>query len=174
MRKTISLLRRTAFALAICFPNLAYCSPIYTMRFFNVDDQMDGFISNNTHSESLFLSCNFGADCGVFDFTSFVTPGLNTLTIQDYNGPSTGPVGPVSGNAGYTYGFDFQINGVTYDSVSCGTFNTFGCDNNSYQTGLVYSHTIQFVAQSEVPEPPTLALIAIGLAGYGRLRKKRS
>ena len=172
MKITRRLLRNVLTFPLLIMPIAAYCIPIYTMHFFHADDQMDGFITNSAHNQTLFLTCNFGADCGVFDFTSFVTPGINTLTVQDFNGPTVGPLGPISGSAGYTYGFDFQIDGVTYDSASCGTFNTYGCNNDSYQTGLVYSHTIQFNGPSPVPSPGTFSLTAIGLLAFASIRRK--
>lgn len=104
----------------------ASASSVYTLQFYNIDDTMTGYISNSAFSGQEVLQASFLQDTGPVDISSFVRPGSNDILVTDYNGP-----------AGWTYGFDFKIDGVTYDSGVCGSANTIGCNNSDV------THTIR-------------------------------
>src|SRR5437868_6690151 len=106
---------------ALLVSGMAYAAPVYTLRFFNVDDGMDGFITNATHTNTHILSAGCcGGNTGDVNITGFVTGGLNSLNIQDVN---------IHGG-GWTIGWEFKIDGIIKDSEVCGTFGVFGCNNN--------------------------------------------
>ena len=151
--------------IALGIVNPAVADPVYTLRFYNIDDQMSGYITNSNYTDQLIMQYNFLQDSGYVDISSYVEPGLNDILITDFNGP-----------AGWTYGYDFQIDGVTYDLGVCGNVNVYGCDNNAYTPGLVYSHDIVFTdgPTTAAPEPTTLVLLGTGLLGFGWLRRRKA
>jgi PEP-CTERM motif len=138
----------------------ASASSVYTLQFYNIDDTMTGYISNSAFSGQEVLQASFLQDTGPVDISSFVRPGSNDILVTDYNGP-----------AGWTYGFDFKIDGVTYDSGVCGSANTIGCNNSdvTHTNQIVFSHDIVFSTPriSAVPEPSTWVLLLSGFAGVG-------
>src|SRR5215211_2448562 len=103
----------------------------YLLKFYHVDDDMSAYITNSAFSQKLLFSKGFGADYPYVDISSYVRDGINALTLTLINGP-----------AGYTYGYDFKIDGTSYASAACGIFNTYGCDADSYAKGLVWSTNI--------------------------------
>ncbi|MBP1806593.1 hypothetical protein [Rubellimicrobium aerolatum] len=138
----------------------------YELKFFDVDDVMSAYISNDDLTEELMFSRPFGHDYDYVDITSFVRDGLNTILLTLENGPS-----------GYSYGYDFTIDGASYASGHCGIFNTYGCDADRYGTGEVWRTEIAFTASdvAPVPLPASMALLGSVLAAGGALaaRKRR-
>lgn len=162
-------------AVAIFTPVTSFASPIlatdtFALRLYDVDDVMSAYITNSTHSQQLMFTANFGQDFGYVDISSYVTPGANDILLQLVNGP-----------AGWTYGYDFTINGASFDAGHCGVFNTIGCNNSDLSQGLVWSHNVAFDVQSasqSVPEPSSAALelgglIAMMFVAFGRRLKRR-
>ena len=127
----------------------------YTLSFFNVDDMMTGYITNSKFANKQILQIQF-LQTGSIDFSKFVEPGKNSLLITDYNGPQ-----------GWTYGYNFQIDGQTYASDSCGTVNIYGCFANEQgpNNQVVFTKTINFGAPA--PESATWVLMLIGFVGLG-------
>ncbi|HEY2009841.1 MAG TPA: hypothetical protein VGH23_12680 [Rhizomicrobium sp.] len=159
---------RTTFLLSLIFAGsvtgTALGAPIlstdeFALQFYDVDDVLSAYITNSAYANQLILSEPFGQSYAPVDISAYVTPGSNDIFLQLYNGP-----------AGWTYGYNFSINGVSYDSGDCGTFNVYGCNNNAYGSGYVWSHDITFdVVEpvTPVPEAPSLALLAGGLFALG-------
>ena len=86
---------------------------------YNIDNSLAAYITNSTYSSQLILSGRFKADTGIVDITRYVTAGTNTITFLLTNTL-----------AGYTWGWEFYINGTLQNSNSCGTVNVAGCNNN--------------------------------------------
>jgi surface protein len=121
--------------------------PNHQIRFFNVDDVMYGFLSNSSANRSLVLAAGFLENVGV-DFSAQLSPGINRFDIEVWNGPSVGPFGLVSGDGGWTYGWDFLVDGQVIESDSCGSAGAIGCQSNQIKPGLAHTRTIEFVVPS--------------------------
>lgn len=140
----------------------------YLLKFYNVDDDMSAYITNSDYSQQLLFSKGFGADYDYVDISSYVRDGINALTLNLVNGPK-----------GWTYGYDFKIDGVSYASGACGVFNTHGCNADSYDQGLVWSTNVRFKGASPaggagaVPEPASWAMMISGFGMVGCLTRKR-
>ena len=134
----------------------------YTFDLFHVDDIAYAYISNSLYTNQLIASSGFSYQgTGYVDISSFVQPGTNVINIQNFNGP-----------AGWAIAWDLQQNGVSIGSYACGNWNApaGGCNNDSYQQGLVYNQNVSFTA---VPLPPSIWLLGgclLGLAGASRRR----
>jgi hypothetical protein len=134
----------------------------------NIDDILSAFITNSAHTNDLVLSANFTEDTGFVDISSFVTAGSNTLHLELQN---------FTEGSGYAYGYDFRIDGITFEAATCGIVNVVGCNGGDTTQGLVFSHDIVFSVPSEVPLPAALPLFATGLGFVGLLgwhRKRKS
>lgn len=155
-RLTISALIAT---LSLLFTEAATANNIYTLDLFNTDDVMTAYITNSTYNDQQILQNTFLGNTGFVDISAYVEPGLNTITLQDYNYFQ-----------GWTYGYTFQINGVTYASGSCGTANILGCNNNaqSPDNAVVWTQDIQFTGPpTATPLPPTWMMLIGGFVGLG-------
>ncbi len=144
----------------------------YLLKFYQVDDDMSAYITNSDYNQELLFSKDFGADYDYVDISSYVRDGTNALTLTLINGIK-----------GYTYGYDFKIDGVSYASGACGVFDTTGCDADSYDQGWVWSTNIKFKGTSPssvpggsgaVPEPASWAMMIAGFGMIGGLTRKRS
>lgn len=146
----------------------------YLLKFYQVDDDMSAYITNSDYKQELLFSKDFGADYDYVDISSYVRDGTNALTLTLINGIK-----------GYTYGYDFKIDGVSYASGACGVFNITGCDADSYDQGWVWSTNIKFKGTSPssvpsrgagagaVPEPASWAMMIAGFGMIGCLTRKR-
>jgi hypothetical protein len=145
----------------------------YLLKFYHVDDDMSAYITNSDFNQKLLFTKGFGADYPYVDISSFVRDGINALTLTLTNGP-----------AGWTYGYDFKIDDVSYSSGACGIFNTYGCNADSYDKGLVWTTNIRFKGTSPVsvpsgggtgavPEPASWAMMIAGFGMVGALTRKR-
>jgi hypothetical protein len=129
----------------------------YTIDILYVDDYLQTSISNSagaTYSNTF----KFGQS-GIFDVTSDVRSGLNTLGFSLYNT-----------DAGFSYGFELRENGIAVFSASCGTWNApaGGCNGDSYQFGNVMNASVVFngatgviSSASAALTPPAKARIAV-------------
>lgn len=167
-------MKKLILGIATCFfasISPAHAAALFDLRFFNVDDTMTANITNSDFSDQKILEIGFSQNNPYVDISSFVRPGSNTLAINLFNGPS-----------GYTYGYDFRKDGVSIASGQCGIFNTFGCDNDSYAQGLVFTRNITFdggtaqpVPEQAVPEPATWLMMLLGFGVIGcAMRAKRN
>lgn len=133
----------------------AFGGPVFQLRLFNVDDIFTALITNSSFTNQQILQTAFGNDSGLVDISSFVQPGTNLIHVSLFND-----------FGGWTYGFDFGINGTTFDSGSCGTTGVVGCNNNdqAHQHQIAFTHDIQFQGPaSGVPEPSSAWFAALGL-----------
>jgi len=133
----------------------ATAAPIYDLKFYKVDDVMSAYITNDSHENEFMFSRPFGPDYGYVDITSYITDGLNTIRLTLWNGIF-----------GYTYGYDFRIDGQSYASYDCGIWNSYGCDSDRYGEGIVWTEEISFFVGNQVQDvaaPSLLFLIALAL-----------
>jgi hypothetical protein len=158
----MSLLYSTIAAAALLAgTDTVFAAPIFDLRFYNVDDVMNASITNAAFADQGVLQANFLEDTRFVDISSIVRPGQNDLLLTDVNTTQ-----------GWTYGYDFRIDGVTYASDVCGIANSVGCDGGDTTLGTVFSRDIEFDVPTErVPEPGTLMMIFAGLLGIPVLRR---
>jgi hypothetical protein len=167
MNKTIlgKLLLSTIGLVGIAGPLSA--APVFTLGLFNIDDTMRATITNSAFTSTEFLSVTT-PNTALFDFSSFVRAGSNTvhLALENTHG-------------GWTYGYEFKINGVVADAGSCGTFSVVGCKNNDSTVGLaVFTHDFSFQGDGSTtvgaPEPSALLLTAFGLFPIAAFLRKKA
>jgi hypothetical protein len=158
-----------AFCLGVVVTAGPAFADVYTLELYNTDDLMTAYISNSGNSDNLILSNLYGDDTGPFNFSSSVTPGPNVLNIQDFNDFS-----------GWTYGYIFQVNGITLAAAHCGTVDSFGCDNDEQvpNNATVFNTDISFdvnadgnliggVTVTTTPLPATWTMLMAGFLGLG-------
>ena len=105
----------------------------YELQLFSVDDNMYAYITNSVYTDQLLISQGFSSGNPYANISNYVEPGINIVTLELYNGPK-----------GYSYDWNFGINGVLSASGSCGDWNTYGCNYDSYAEGLVYVTDLLF------------------------------
>lgn len=141
----------------------------YSLRLYNVDDVLSAYITNSSYTAQLISQTFFLGDSGEVDISTYVKPGANDIFLQPYNDP-----------LGWTYSYEFFVNGYVYEAGGCGLANVYGCENNDYTTGNVWSHDILFdtgaLRSAAVPEASSVTLFAGALsvllcAWYARSRK---
>lgn len=146
----------------------------YNLDYLDIDfstlnyDNVEFSIWNNTLSEKLF-SYNYSWAAGTF--ITNVNPGFNNVTV-------TLDLGSSSLTAGTYY---LSLLGTdTYVMLSgTGThlqFSTAGLSDYSTQTGWEMTSDLHFRLYSEtteVPEPSTLAIFALGIMGLAARRFKK-
>jgi hypothetical protein len=130
---------------------------VYTLDLYNVDDVMTAYITNSTYTSQEILQATFLQNTGSVNISGFVKPGMNDITIQDYNYYQ-----------GWTYGYNFSIDSVPFAVGSCGTANSYGCDNNAQSpiNSIVFSTDVKFNVGG-VPEASTWTMMLLGFAGLG-------
>jgi len=164
MKKIIMKLVLSAGLISVAAP--LFASPVYTLRLFNVDDQLTAFITNSSFTNTQFLQANFNVDTGFFDLSSFVRAGANAINLNLLND-----------HGGWTYGYDFRKDGVTVESDVCGVVTLTGCNGSDTTVGpSVFTHQINFspdVVTGETPEPASILLSGIGFLALGALLKRR-
>ena len=114
--------------IAVCAVTAAHSAAkkanTWSLSLYQIDDQMDVYLNGTKLS-----TCYFGNTCNS-DLTNLMKSGKNSLKLVLTN---TG--------AGWTYGYQILKNGSVYKQDSCGVFNTFGCANDDYTLGEVFSVT---------------------------------
>ena len=103
---------------------------------------MYAYISNSAYVSQFMFSEPFGTGNPYVNITNYVEPGINVITLKLYN--DTTDTGAPSGCCGYAYTWDFAVNGVLSASASCGNWNIYGCNYDSYAKGLVYVADLVF------------------------------
>ena len=146
-----------AIVLGTGFLSTPASATVYTLDLYNVDDVMTAYITNSAYTNFEILQTTFLQNSGAVNISAFVLPGMNDITIQDYNE-----------GQGWTYGYNFSINSVPFAVGSCGTANIYGCDNNEQGpiNSIAFSTEIKFNV-SGVPEAGTWLMMLFGFAGLG-------
>jgi hypothetical protein len=161
--RSAHLMRALVVAAVVGAP-AARAADIFTLRLFNIDDHMSALVTNSLVSDELILQADFQQDTGFVDVSSFIAAGMNNITITDFNAGGI-----------WSYGYDFQVNGVTVDEGSCGLAGISGCNGGDQSVGLVYSHDPDVPnGVVAIPEPATWALLILGFGSAGAaLRRSR-
>jgi hypothetical protein len=121
-------------------------SDTFTLRFYDVDDYLSAHISNYSFNDQQVLVASFSQVTGDVDISQFVRDGVNEIRLDLINN-----------SAGWTYGYDFRVNGVSVVADQCGVFNMVGCQNSDLTNGLAWSQNIVFtVSPATPPRPPQL------------------
>jgi len=148
-----------------CFACQLQGAPIYTLRFFNTDDVMSGFITNSSYTSQPILTGIFNTDTGDFDFTSYVTAGGNSIALQLLND-----------HGGWTYGYEFKIDGVIQAQDVCGVVTQTGCILGDFTVGpAVFTTSIVFEGPGgavATPEPASTLLGGFGILALGLYRRR--
>jgi hypothetical protein len=108
---------------------------VYTLRFWNIDNVATAQITNSAYTNQQILTDSQynPVDTGYVDISSYVRPGSNDVYIQLANTTD-----------GWTISYDFQIDGISSSTYTCGVAGSVGCNNNAYVSGVVYTQHIVF------------------------------
>ena len=105
----------------------------------DVDDSMSVTIDSEDGARTNTYSASFG-DSRVLDISNDILGLESSLRLELTND-----------TAGYSFDWTLEVDGELILRARCGDFNVFGCANNSYDTGNVYSATIVFKIISDEP-----------------------
>ena len=67
----------------------------------------------------------------------------------------------INETAGYSFDWSLEVDGRVVLGARCGDFNTFGCANDSYEEGVVYSVEIVLENESYAPEDTVAPVISL-------------
>jgi hypothetical protein len=163
---TRTRISKLLYTIAIsCFAFQLQGAPIYTLRFFNTDDVMSGFITNSSYTSQPILTGIFNTDTGNVDISSYVTAGSNTIYMQLLNDHS-----------GWTYGYQFKIDGAIQAQDVCGVVTLTGCIFGDFTIGpAVFTQSIVFQGPGTTvatPEPSSMLLGGLGILALGWYRRR--
>ena len=115
----------------------------------DVDDSMSVTLDNNSEERLATFTSHFG-DTGSFNISDTITGPSSILGLQ-----------LVNETAGYSFDWSLEVDGRVVLGAHCGDFNTFGCANDSYEEGVVYSVEIVLENESSAPEDTVAPVISL-------------
>jgi hypothetical protein len=148
-------------AVAATLAPAAAGASVYTLRLFNADDLISAYVTNSSFDDALMLKAGLGEDTGFVDVTEFIRPGDNNVLFTDFNAAG-----------GWSYGFDFRKDGVTFDYGMCGVAGVSSCGND-LSVGLVFSQDPK-IPNGAVPEATTWAMMILGFGLTGAAARRRA
>ena len=97
------------------------CNNRYYVTLEKIDDSAKVYVN-----DSVVATKSFGSSSQETEITSHLRSGQNTVVFELTNTMS-----------GYTYTYKLRKDSSYLVNETCGNFNIYGCNNDSYQTGIV-------------------------------------
>lgn len=157
-------------ALLFCLTSVTYAIPMTAST---------GDLGNNVILDAGLFEVSLNADTPSDTIASSID-----ITYGLWNSPSVDVsvffnstlVGNFIANTGYIIPgpqfISFDITGLLLDGLNAISFNGFGANDGDYVVGQVDMNYDSVI--SSVPEPASIALLGLGLAGIGFSRKKKT